>query len=485
MSEDERAALQLAEQLLPAQRLGTSVEAFAAPLADFLREASLPTEDVFVALEERRAVLDQLRSAISVLPEDRRLDAHYLSKFTVAVSIGLFDAALNYLWNETVASIRRLVAKTDLEYFFDVVEKREEVRKKLRSEDDLPQIGEAQLLEGAHNVGLLTSVNYHRLKHINYMRNHASAAHPNQNDLNGPEMAGWLSNCLRYAITAEPSRDVVTVNRLLARVRSDTVDPADVSVIVDSVERLPPKRINDLAWTLFGLYCDPRQSQQARDNIDLLSGVWLAASEDRRYEIGGRYADFVRHAENDRKALAHQFLTNVDGLRYRSEDVLEAELLDALRTLRTVHHSGVNFSSERNHARALGSSLPQNGQVPVRVRRDWVYVITQCWIGNGLGYYGGVDTIAEPYYWAHIEAFGEEEAAAFVQLFVDADFVQDMGRRVAHGRAVRLAEYLKTKTQHVHLLAALDAIATSGEMALPNLGKTSAFKRTLQSVPAP
>jgi hypothetical protein len=33
-------------------------------------------------------------------------DANYLSKFVASSGIGLFDAALNYLWNEVVLSLR-------------------------------------------------------------------------------------------------------------------------------------------------------------------------------------------------------------------------------------------------------------------------------------------------------------------------------------------------------------------------------------------
>ena len=163
---DEKLELiQAAQKLVPAQRLSTSVQAINAPLADFLEVAGLPTSEVLVTFEERRIVLNSFNDAIAILPADRRGDAHYLSKFVVAISMGLFDAALNYLWNETVAALRRLVARTDLEYFFDAVEKRPGIRKKLQTADDLPEIGEAMLVEGCHRIGLLTNVNYERLKH--------------------------------------------------------------------------------------------------------------------------------------------------------------------------------------------------------------------------------------------------------------------------------------------------------------------------------
>lgn len=45
---------------------------------------------------------------------EERQRAYYLTKFTVAIAVGLFDGALNYLWDETISSLRRLVSRVDL-----------------------------------------------------------------------------------------------------------------------------------------------------------------------------------------------------------------------------------------------------------------------------------------------------------------------------------------------------------------------------------
>jgi hypothetical protein len=484
-NDDDTELMLAAQRLVPAQRLSTSVEALSVPLAGFLDNAGLPVDDVLVPFEERRTVLNSFSDAISILPASRRASAYYLSKYVVAISMGLFDAALNYLWNETTEALRQLVARTDLEYFFDIVEKRSGIRRKLQTAEDLPEIGEAMLVEGCHRIGLLSSVNHERLKHINFMRNHASAAHPNQSELNGAEMVGWLTNCLRYAITAEPSPEVITVNRLLGRVRSNPIDAGDAPVIVDGLLRLPRARIDDLLWTLFGIYCDTTQIPQTRANIDLLAkDVWQAATESRRYEIGVRLGEFVKHAEADKKAFAHRFLTVVDGLAYRSEEILVVELLDKLRTLHSVHIGTNNFYNERNHALSLGQSLPANGQVPAAIRREWVKVITICCIGNGHGYKDGVDEVAAPYYVEHIKNFGEPEIVEFLGLFSDSDFTSDLQQPKADKRARQVAAYLKGRTRHVHLLSALDQVSNAPAGTLPHLHKVTAFVTALANAPS-
>ena len=41
----------------------------------------------------------------------------YISKFIAACGAGLFDAAINFLWNETVVNLRNKVIRFDMDYF--------------------------------------------------------------------------------------------------------------------------------------------------------------------------------------------------------------------------------------------------------------------------------------------------------------------------------------------------------------------------------
>jgi len=475
----------LAQKLEPAHKLSTSVAAIDKGLAQYLEATGLPVRDVLVSAEERRAVIHAFQDAIAVLPLDRRENAYYLSKYVVAITIGLFDAALNYLWNETVVALRHLVSHTDMQFFFDTIEKRPDVRKTLQSAEDLSKIGEGVLIDGCYRIALLSEVNHARLKHINFMRNHASAAHPNQNDLTGAEMIGWLSNCLRYVITAEPSLEVTRVDRLLHQIRNSPISPADVPVITNGLLQLPRPRIDDLLWTIQGIYCDTSQQSQTRTNIDYLSKtIWNASTKGRRHEVGARYAEFVKHAEADKKVLLHNFLTVVEGLNYRSEEVLVVEMLDSLRTLRSVHIANDNFYNERNYARLLAASLPQSGRVPDAVRSEWVKIISLCYIGNGLGYREGVDEVAENYYIGYIAKFEEPEILEFLELFADPDFICDLSLDKPDQRARQLTTHLKSRTKQLHIIAVLDEILRAPKQTLHKISNVTRFERAMRNVRA-
>src|SRR5260370_40368320 len=99
--------------------LETSIQGFNTPLAGYLSSLGLPTEKVLVDFGERRFVLQALQQTLYVRPYDHRAKAYYLSKFSVSIMVGLFDAALNFLLAETILSLRSLSDSKDLSYFFE------------------------------------------------------------------------------------------------------------------------------------------------------------------------------------------------------------------------------------------------------------------------------------------------------------------------------------------------------------------------------
>ena len=466
------------------QELERSISSFSPMMAGFLQQIGLPTENILSPVDERKKVIFALEEALSVLPTQEREKAFYLTKFTVAVSVGLFDGALNYLWDETVNALRRLVADFDLAYFFSVAEQISSRNRNLSTAEDLVKVENHDLLEACRRIGLISDVNYNRLDHINFMRNHASAAHPNENEIDGFEMLGWLTNCLRYAITAKPDLSVISMQKLLANIRTETIPSEDFPVIGADIQKLSQVRINDLLWTLFGMYVDPRQIPTTRANISgVAKCVWDASSEDRQYEIGARYGVFRKNAEISRKDAAQEFLEIVDGQNYRDEDSLAGELIEKLGVLKSVHFGLNNFYNEYPHAKDLENSLPVNGVVPRAARSLWVKVICLCYAGNGHGYRQGVDDGALPYYERYINGFSEAEIVEFLHLMGDAEFTSAFDRSMVDSRVRELARLLKSKSENIHTKRVLDLVINTPPGTLSGMHQTTAYRQALSFAP--
>ena len=83
-----------------------NVDSFTYGLMRYLKSLGLPSQNVLTNVGERMRVLDNLHSVVESLDGNLRGNSIYISKFTAACSVGLFDAALNFIWDETIASLR-------------------------------------------------------------------------------------------------------------------------------------------------------------------------------------------------------------------------------------------------------------------------------------------------------------------------------------------------------------------------------------------
>ena len=97
----------------------TQLRDFENGLQTFLATHNLPTEGIFVGIPERTNVFKNVDSVLDQVGYAEKEQSIYLSKFIAGVASGLFDAALNYLWDETILQIRKRVIQYDIEYFYD------------------------------------------------------------------------------------------------------------------------------------------------------------------------------------------------------------------------------------------------------------------------------------------------------------------------------------------------------------------------------
>jgi len=453
-------------------------------LEGYLSQVGLPVINVVVPISERKKVISSLEEVLSIIPVDDRIKSSYLSKYTVAIAVGLFDGALNYLWDETVRSFRRLIIAFDLQYFYSIAEKISSRYKNLSNEDDIDQVNEHDLLEACRRIGLLSDVNYQRLEHVNYMRNHASAAHPNDNDIDGYEMLSWLTVCLKHAITASPDHSLIAVKQLLNNIRTEEIPITDYAIIGADFIKQPIERIDDFLWSVFGLYTTDKTTIETKQNIaGIAPYIWKAATEDRKYEIGAKFGVFRKNGEVTRKNACEQFLQHVDGLKYKDEDSLAGEIIEKLENLNRAHFGSNNFYNEYPHAKALEDSLPHNGLIPRASRAMWVKVISICFIGNGQGYREGVDESALTYYKKYINNFTESEIVEFIRLFGDPEFISPLARTKPDNRVRQLANILKCTASNIHILKSLDLIIITPPLTTSKIHGVTAFKNNLEYLP--
>ena len=350
-----------------------------------LQEVGLPTEKVLSSLDERKIAIANLSFIIDKMDSELTRESYYLSKFFVAVSTGLFDAALNYLWDETIKQLRIRVANGDIKYFYDVVIS-DERRKQFISPKDLLKLDDFDLIKGALEIDLITQIGYRHLDFIRYMRNWASAAHPNQAKLTGLNLISWLEVCIKEVIATPPSSIRVKIDQLLANIKSEVIDDEQASVIIPFFTELSIEKADALAKGFFGIYIDEITSQQTRSNINNLAPeLWQIIPEEVKSDFGIRYATFLANGDNQIKNEAKRFLEVVGGMSYLPDTAKTPIIKMCLENLMMAHNSFKNFYNEPSFARQLRAVVGDHDTIPTQMNFQYVKVIVAVFLTNGSG----------------------------------------------------------------------------------------------------
>lgn len=454
------------------RELQSHVESLSTQLTQYLKSLDLPSENVLVSINERRKVINNLPEVVAYLSDVQRGSATYVSKFIAACVGGLFDAALNYLWDETIRNLRQKVVLFDLEYFYSSVVTDLKRRAKLKGESDLEEIEDWELIRGCRLTGILSDIGFKHLDYIRDMRNYASAAHPNQIQLTGLQVITWLETCIQQVLAKEPEEPVLVVRRLLQSIRKEILTPTDASPIIANIQQLSGDLAESLLRTLFGMYTDLKLTAETRNNIKLIApAAWNQVDEDTRREAGVKYAIFSANAEISRKKLAHEFLELVGGLSYLPTDLFELELSEKIDNLMVAHQGLDNFYNEPPHAKILVAYVPQTGVIPHSVRAKYVKTLIMCRSGNGFGrsLSQGISWAAVPYYDTLIGRFQDAAISKVFQLIQDPEVISRLQFLSCATNFQEICRKLRPKALNTHIQRGLDLIISCNPSNLSTL----------------
>jgi hypothetical protein len=465
-------------ELVPQDDNLVQLRRFEAGLIGFIRAHQLPTDGVLVAVPERFSVFRNLEPVLGRLPTERRATSVYVSKFIAAAAAGLFDAALNYLWDETISELRRRVALYDLAYFYDVAVPNPDRRKKLSTPDDLAKIEDSELIHGANEIGLLSDLAFRHLDYIRFMRNWASAAHPNQNEITGLQLVSWFETCLREVITLPLSDVTVEIGRLLSNIKTNRIGATEAGQISVFFTALPPHRVDNLAAGFYGIYCQTDTPPEARDNIRLLAPrLWPRVSEATRKQLGVKYAQYVANNDQDEARLGRELLDVVAAAEYIPDGLRAAEVETALENLLRAHRAINNFYNEPAFAKQLRTLIGDAGSVPAQIEDRYVLALVEVFISNG----NGIAWNAEPIYEELLAKLTPQSALSAARAFTDKGIASRLQFELCQRKYRDLLALLRPKITAPAARELLDDIAAfSGP--LDRMREDSRIRRRLDNL---
>lgn len=397
----------------------TQLTIFEAHIIGFLEEHNLPTDGIFVSIYERMNVFMNAGGVLNKINSEEKNNSVYLSKFLAAVASGLFDAALNYIWDETVLQLRKRVAQYDLDYFYDNAVSGEK-RRTLKDESDLVKLDDSELIHGAREIGLISELGFRHLDFIKYMRNWASAAHPNQNEITGLQLVSWFETCFKEVISLPLSTGAAQIKQLLSSIKTSTLTNQEAKEIAVFFDNLKSDQVQNFTSGLFGIYTNSISDITTKQNVAyLLPLIWDRVAEETRQGFGVKYAQFTANNYSNEKKAAKEFLQIISAESYIPDELRIVEVENAINDLLIAHHGMNNFYSEVTFAKQLRRVIGEHSKVPRGLDKKYIYGLVNVFLTNA----NGVATGAEPVYLELLGKLSPIQASFAVISFLEDDEV--------------------------------------------------------------
>lgn len=397
------------EPLLPA------LPATVLPALAALTESLGIPRTVLASDEEIQYAWRDLPREIREIPTDLR--GELIARMCVAVSTGLFDGAMNYIWNAAILQLRTKIRNFGLPIVA-------QIRQSDFEEKHLVELQDSNLLELSLKLNLVNEDGFFFLDQCRDVRNNFSAAHPTLGTVNDREFTTFLNRCVRYALADASSPKGVDIGSFISAVKVARFNASQCSVWVQRLNETHDAQRQMLIGMVHGIYCDPNTSEPSRLNsLDICNTLKEGFTSSLRSDLINKHNEYAAKGDEARHTASLQFFEKLGLLTLLNESEQHAVFHRAVERLWNVHNAMNNFYNEPPFAERL-LELSQQGAVPETVQEQFVQVVVCCNVGNGYG----VSNAATPSYDQMIKSFSPREIATMIRLA--ASPTSSLGRRV-------------------------------------------------------
>lgn len=384
----------------------------------YLSELNLPTDNIIASPEERFRIMNAMPEFITSLPPEVTKDARYLSKFIAGAAVGLFDASLNFVWNEVVINIRKKVVLYGLDLFFDEAVGID-TRSEYKTEDDLSGIKDRTLLDTCLKLELISDIVHNKLVHILDMRNNIGASHPTQYSINSYELLGWLQTCINEVLNQNASDSAITVKKIITNIKkSSTLLSTDmITQFSDSLTNVSKVLIGNLLGSLFGIYCSAQTDLIVKENtIAIVPYVWKQALDSKKYDLGIQTDKYRKSLDTEKVKNAESFFEICDGNRYLSLDERIIRLDTLCTKLYNTHYEWNNFYNEVPVIRQIMTYIKKSEDVPAEIGEKLIETILLCRIGREVSWNDGISPGGLQYYNRFFSLLNKEQIITLLKI---------------------------------------------------------------------
>lgn len=366
----------------------------------------------------------QIEHAWSQLPRlIQRIPSHLrdekIVKACIAVASGLFEAAINYIWNAAIVELRQKVHEFGLNIIPEILDN------KSFDEESLEEIKDAELLDLCLRLNLISEKDYFFLDQCRATRNSYSAAHPSGDTIDEDEIISFLSRCQKHALSSKKNPKGVDTKKLLRSLSKARFTEVQLEEWVKRLRATFDAQRELIFGMLHGVYCDPTSGEETRVNaISICLSFKDEFSLKTQSLLVDRHQDYKAKGDEKRLKASRLFFERVTLISILGNAEVHSMITAASQNLLRVHNDMNNFYNEPPFAERL-QQLTKEVSVPESAQATFVEAVITCGVGNTYG----VSRAAMPSYHAMVKSFSPKEIKIMLELPGNACLVGD---RVKH-----------------------------------------------------
>lgn len=425
---------------------------------EYLNYLGLPTDNIIAELSERQVIEQNLPKFIESLPIEAKREARYLSKFVAGAAIGLFDASLNYVWNEVVLNLRRKAMVYGLDMFFDAAIGGPR-RELYTTEEDLSGIKDNTLINTCRKLELISDIVYTKLNHILTMRNDIGASHPNSYSINGFELLGWLQTCIKDVLNDKPSESAIQIKSFIdnLKVSATVLDRATIKSMERPLAELSLQNTDNLLNSIFGIYTSEKTGNVVRKNVALFAPyIWQRTSDNVKYKLGVTLDGYKNNLHEEKHKLGVEFFTFCDGNRFQSLESRIISLDGYADDLLEARYSWDNFYNEPPLMGKILSFLQTENDIPSERATKIIKIILICRIGKGIPYNSGVSPSGKPMYDKFFSMLGDQNIVNVLIAMHSNEVRVNLDNKICQQHMVSVLSILKMNARSERIQEILD-----------------------------
>jgi hypothetical protein len=427
-------------------------------ITTFLTELGLPSDNIIASNQEREIINKTLPAYITQLPNDLKQDARYLSKFVVGAGFGLFDYALNSIWNEVTLALRNKAITYGLDIFFDAsVGGR--MRELYNTDVDLAGLKDKTLLDTCKKLELISETTYKKLAHILDMRNDIGISHPTNYTINAFELMGWFQTCIQDVLQDQPSDSAIQVKAFIDNLKTleAIIEDERIEKIGYQISSLASLHCSRILRTIFGLYVSDDSNQTLRKNISkIIPILWSASTDEVKYKIGIILEGYNNNLHTTKHEKACEFFEIAKGNKFRTNSERIINLENLSNDIKEAHFGHDNFYNEVPLIKDILSYFEDSKDIPNEVAKNLIHSIMLCRIGRGLNYSNGVSPSGKGYYDSFFKMLKDDFIPLFIIQLTTFDVQQKLSRPIAMAQAIEMITEVKHNIINERYVECLD-----------------------------